>query len=636
VALARSAFREHNRVAKGSYQFRRSKTKLPATEAEKRAPLHLKRTGRADLDFWKRNYHRMTSSRRRLVEIAMRVLEDPKVYEELLRGEVFADTTTSCAFSKEDVDKTIEFEVFREIDGVPLGIPLCRAFCVFEEKDMDGFPGEGRRRILLWTKTINDFKAKLAKILDVEPVDLPDLEEVLGMMQVGWALNFDLKSSYHLLKLSEEVQKFFAFKDDSGRCLAHASLPMGFTLSAFCMMQLFSAVVEMAVEKAGELGVEGVRWCIFIDNAFMWHPTKEGSEVLRVAFLDVCKEANLALNDEPEHNVPHQKGVYLGMLYDISSEENRGVQLAEKQINKLKKEKVVAGYSSHSWEQLEAMMGRIYYDTRILHVSPAPFYHCMKEMSDLARKVALGRLSPHEKVKLPSAASEQLHQWIDLLLKNEKVLIKDLCKDPDWYLFSDAGPAGYGGILVNSATGEVHQIGGKWPDFLRAKLKMDGTQKEKASTTELEFRALLICLERWFHLLKGRQVYVFQDNKGVIDVLRKGSSGSFWVNEQAKKAGRLLSELYFSIAYIASEHQVADPQSRQKETDLQKVANVVEFIKEGKWEELLSDKQREAFREPLRADKDCEEKAKQNATKTYLNWLSGRYPCSRSFISPTC
>jgi hypothetical protein len=281
-------------------------------------------------------------------------------------------------------------------------------------------------------------------------------------------------------------------------------------------------------------------------------------------------------------------------------------------------------------------MGRVYYATRILHVCPAPYYHAMKQMGTLARQVAAGITRPDQKITLGPEASEQLEHWVEKLIANEQVPIKKAMVQPMWIMFTDASPSGYGGILVNVGTGEVFQIGGKWPDFIRRKLKMDQKEKKgRAGTTELEMRALMICVERWHHLIRKDPVYVFQDNKGVIDVVRRGKSASYFVNKELLKGSKLLAELNMRLMYVASEHQMADNNSRfwgKKKTDLQEVANYVEYIRDGRWEKLLSAGQLEELKFPG-LSRGAVTGSSDSPVKAYHKWMSGRYSCCRMFLS---
>ena len=180
-------------------------------------------------------------------------------------------------------------------------------------------------------------------------------------------------------------------------------------------------------------------------------------------------------------------------------------------------------------------------------------------------------------------------------------------------------------------------MGGKWPDFLWNKLKL-GSVKGKPSTTEIEFRALIICLERWKGMIGGDEIYIFQDNLGVINALRKGKSPSYFVNQQILRALPLLGSSHWRMTYIASKKQLADYNSRHwgdgKENEiLLDVANCVDAINNGRWEELLSPEQVKRLGDPDRAPVDGVASSNTPIKRQFEKWMSGFYPCSRTFYS---
>ena len=88
---------------------------------------------------------------------------------------------------------------------------------------------------------------------------------------------------------------------------------------------------------------------------------KEGADRIREVFYELCDEAGLTLNDGPEINKPHQVGPFLGMIYDITSEGRLSICLADRQVEKLKKElRTLKGGKQHEFTTLECMMGRVY------------------------------------------------------------------------------------------------------------------------------------------------------------------------------------------------------------------------------------------------------------------------------------
>eukprot|EP00760_Papus_ankaliazontas_P022544 PhM_4_TR18876/c1_g1_i2/m.48214 len=285
------------------------KTTLPSSAYERSSPLHAKQVPPLDYDVVLQ--FAKVSGSDHVVESLLRWNLDGSRYDvchnDVSVSTISSDITESCIASLQAANIITPVN---EQDVLVWG----HLFTVYE-------PAKHRRRLILWPRALND---------DIDYVScftLPSTRTQVQMTRaMTWAVAFDLSASFYQCRLSKDVQRYFGFKSKNG-CFVFTRMVMGFSPAAEIMHAILSVLAQEASRRAA---VEG-QTTIYIDNVRFGSTSCDAVSRWAVAFKEVCSEARVTLNAEPE-NAPHQVGIFLGVQYDYAGSLAR---LTHKTLGKL-------------------------------------------------------------------------------------------------------------------------------------------------------------------------------------------------------------------------------------------------------------------------------------------------------------
>ena len=152
----------------------------------------------------------------------------------------------------------------------------------------------------------------------------------------------------------------------------------------------------------------------------------------------------------------------------------------------------------------------------------------------------------------------EVHQQTFLKVKAllmEAPILRAFCPGRDTITVSDGSKEGGGAVLMQrESVNDSYYVVAYWS-------KRYSTKESRRSTTDLELRALLGCIEAWKHWLKGHKFTALTDHQALTYLYTKDQSQRSTFEEKA--IVKLAEYQLMDIQYIPGKHNVvADYLSR--------------------------------------------------------------------------
>ena len=523
------------------------RTNRSTDEDTKKYPLHLAQyVGKINLDVLLEEARRCPQALRDKLYDQLRFAQDPKLYEEICKDRPRnMETNERTNITEDDIDKMASSNSFK--GPIPrklrrrLAKRFGKVFCRTQE-------AKKRRRQLYWPKQLND---EVEKWLGGTPEC--DIHEAIvharHIAPGSYAICHDFTKGFMQIPLDEGVQPYYAFMY-KGKVYYNMTAPMG-AIWAPALMQTISEV--LAYNE-----IAGVRTNVHIDNVRFHGTDPKAVQRASDEFVARCKRVNATLNDDPENQI-HQRGVFCGVETDYEAGTHR---VAQKTLDKLRNEAKWIDDDKATIEDIRVLFGLLHFCTRVLRIPPSEFFLQVKFQRRRMKELAKGNITESSPANVWPKAKPGLRNWVDLILANDWTKHHVDPDNVDLVIATDASVTGWGAVLYNEATGDVHATGGSW----RKTYKSD-------DINELEVLAVSKAAEAFadvIHQQRVQSVVILLDNTASVHVLKKGSSRNFEMNEALRKALRSLpKEVSVRVAYITTEtnKDFADPLSRGKSID---------------------------------------------------------------------
>lgn len=371
------------------------------------------------------------------------------------------------------------------------------------------------------------------------------------------ALCFDLKASFFQFEVHPEARRFFAFKTRHGT-YQYTRLPMGFTRSCDVLQAAVTILAEAAIAR---LPAEAaVSYLVYIDNV-RFIVDENHAAAMGNAFHNVCKEANVTLNDELL-NTPHFQGEFLSQGYNTI---DKSAWIAKKQQPKLRDAIEVISADKSTWKSSRAAFGRIFWAMEVAGIQWGRFFRVKDFYRRKCAEFSAGKFSEHALTPLWPSAREEFSQLSALITgPSAKVRWSILPEEPEMILFTDASSSGCGAVLtVKSARAKT--------------FKATWTEDEKLLPINvLEAIATCRALQTFSEDVRGKDLQLVIDNAAERFCLQKGESKSFLLNTHVTAILKRLTVCpSWSVTAIESAKNPADEPSRGTATDQKKVKEAI-------------------------------------------------------------
>jgi hypothetical protein len=377
----------------------------------------------------------------------------------------------------------------------------CNIFTVFEAH-------KHRRRLLL-EPFLNDIVQKS----DLLAIRLPTSHTLRDMARDLYFLQFDAKAFFDQFSLESTVRKYFGFTV-SGFAYQSTTLPMGFRPSC--------DIAQTSAELLLSYITPNVKKACYIDNFyFSSNSLADLQEAVRT-FLDRCEQAGVQLNEWSLQ--PSSSFDALGEHYEGGPAGSRS--LTDSTMEKLETAKsLIASPKQLSCRQAAAVVGILFFASRVLEIQPAFAYHALRWYREEVTYSGATRGWSSPAPLLTPLAREELLTWIHACVRNVPVPLAPQTDAPaDVLIFSDASAWGTGSVLMNCNGAKTFSAPWRGGDITR----------DTHSSATAEPLAVIRNIEQALKLgmiKTGDTVEIATDHMGIIWAWRRGWGRSMAYND---------------------------------------------------------------------------------------------------------
>ena len=407
-----------------------------------------------------------------------------------------------------------------------------------------------RRRVIKHTKYFNETYGRdtLSGIKLLRPREL-----VRSVHDGTYAIELDFSAWFDQIELDDLIRPDFCFPA-GGKWYRLTRLPMGMR-QAVDVAATATEILHTFERPAG------VRIDSYVDNIRFLGKNRADVIAAAACFIDRCRLANATLNevmdDEPSlaaaERLVHTAGEFLGGYFDYVE---KTVQIGEKTIKKL--EMLSAMFHKRGQEfthrNFLSLFGLLFFALQITRAPAADRYYALKEYSETARRLQRDPGLLDAVYKCSPSRAQHISKWITDTLENHPhpVPLVPPPNQADFILVTDASAWGWGAILLDMNTGEMHTWNEPW------EARWVGARMSAWSEPEAIARAL----GKFFPNGTKKAVAVLTDSLTAVGAFSKGRSKSFAVNRALMAVQEIFPQFNASWWHIAGTSNPTDGISR--------------------------------------------------------------------------
>ena len=526
-------------LRKSSITRRAHTTRMPQTDEEKSAPLHVTNIQPLNVDFL---LSRLLPEARERFDLVWRYIFSP--------SPSFPSSSTNSkyfksSFSLDHALLLVQNNVAARATGP--GSTINIPFTVLELKS-DG----PRQRFILWTIEENN-RLKIDGYQAQVP--LFHVSFYLEAVREVCASTRDLRTGFYQVEIPQYARHLFRFQSDDGSWFELLRLPMGHRCAPEIMHTLTACVAGDPRYVLPQFSAKEVCVHIWIDN-IRYVGTQE-AVVRESARLDEnATRCNVSWKAaESFTNV--QDYDFIGVHFNHSS---HSVRPADKIMTKISSAlEKVKDTSRLTAGELESFAGRLMHASSIADIAPGIFWFTLKFFRRLMNKLNRLLVHPNDCISIPRSVKNQLLQWC----KNLHVE-REVCTSPLQHtcsIFVDASLAGWGGVVIDSHTQKISVFGGAWT-----------RPESKLHINILEAYALKNTIFSLPEVYWNSHISIWVDNTTVAGVTRKRQSvQNQLLNDIIITTLSYLKKIHssFTLKWVKSAANPADIPSRVSPSDLQ-------------------------------------------------------------------
>lgn len=453
----------------------------------------------------------MTDQEKTRMQILKQLIEP--TYE-MMRSISQRRTRADYNLRPKDVEKMIINGIIREIVGKPKN--FVRVFVVPE-------PSKKRYRIITWPKDLNG-KIQATYMFDEQFSDLQHLKQLI--MENSCAQTFDIKAAYYQIALESSGNYCFEY---DGKLYEFVRLPMGVVPACEFVQRLVSQLANKSEKDS----------IVHIDNVMYAGKDRSTVEKRAENFIQMCSKCSVTLND---YELPSNAIKFWNLECDFKE---KSVKMSQSWLDKLASSSVE---KTATVKEIFQLFGRLLYASRVLERNIGDYFLSFKFFRQVSYKFTKLAVDLDTILKVPPCVMKQLQQWIQEILQNPKVILKQSRVINPIKVFTDASSIGWGCVVFDGAN--VYTFGDKFSQ-----------EERELHINSKELLAVLKTLQKFQHHLQGRAIQLNVDNTTALGILKKKYSVKNELhNTYAKEIHRLAHIVDF--LYVPSGENPADRFSR--------------------------------------------------------------------------
>ena len=504
---------------------RKSKTtRLPSTDEEKAAPLHVKEVGTIDVEEVKKM---MTEGTRRRFEEVWDQTFNPKG-----QGTIgYKKSHKESSLQSEHARRLVEAGVATLADGP--GILETIPFTILEERQA-GI----RQRFILWTKEAN----RMMHDLGYKPrVPLEHVSQYLSQVTRETSSQWDLKTGFYQVSIPERSRKYFRFQDERGEWFELTRLPMGHMAAPEIMHSLTATVAGEPTFTKPCFTHRGIVTDVWIDNIRVTGSCRHVSDAT-TRINEVAKRCNVTWKQEETQELAKEYD-FLGVRFNHNE---CTVAVAEK----LRKRILNTCLDNITSEKIESLAGRLLHASAITRVHPGKYWFALRFFRRVTNSLNRGVVQTEQEVPIPRSVRSDISNWSKEVLTTRSIRAGDSRRDDSKMIFVDASMKGWGAVIFDQNY-EMTILGEQW------------TKKESSEHINVLEATALSSTLRTISKISHLDIYV--DNTTVLYSTKKGMSvRSMALNRQVNYIINHLNRLQctYKLNWVSTKCNPADLPSR--------------------------------------------------------------------------
>jgi hypothetical protein len=414
-----------------------------------------------------------------------------------------------------------------------------------------------RKRVIMWTKDINDLLGK-----ELSPkVRFPSKLDIRGFSQRGkFFAALDFAGYYHQFSLADEVAKRHCIRRN-GKFYCVIVGPTGQRQMVEVACACTSMLLDFPDKRCFTDSV--------IDNVIFVGDTREDVLHDMRIFVERCRVANVIINevsatdgDEHLEQLIVTSGDWCGVHIDM---EDKTSQMTTKSVDK-----TAASWAHRaSWtnRNVAAHFGMLFWAWGIIDIRMSDMFPAMSYLSRLSTAITAGEVQWDEPAHVWPTAMTVLESWTDIAVANAPFVVAPMDDECDWYVATDASRYGWGYVALNPTTGELRYHGAPWSRHMEEQYEY-----KLGSSVFAEPHGITNSL---LHLLRpgeAKRVRVGTDNTASLYSFDRGfNTHSPHINDCIRRLEERLAPTVFEWMFVPGKvnDQLADGFSRGLRTTVE-------------------------------------------------------------------
>ena len=370
-----------------------------------------------------------------------------------------------------------------------------------------------------------------------------------SVLRGRYCVTLDFSAYFDVFEYAELIRGYFAFAHE-GKVYFLTRMAMGQRQAVDVACAATDVLLDFPTDVYKDSHVDNVRFLSDDRDALI--------DAVHT-FLQRCRTAGVTVNEvdltgevsrDCIATLVCTAGEYLGLDFDYTAKK---VRVAAKSVAKLKATTALMRTGSFTYRNFLGHMALLMFVSPVLDLQVSRYYYAMRAYSRISADLQDKPWLLDTPLQISKSRMAILLAWSELALQNQWRGI-EARRPPQHVLVTDASKWGWGGFVLNLATGAVRQVQGKWQDGYQ------GRRKSVYAETEGIKEALLAT----FAANEAADILILTDSDAAKGAFRKGRSMIFELNRAILAVQEHRPLLSIRVEHVEGKANVSDDLSRGK------------------------------------------------------------------------